>query len=697
MTLQKVEHVVHLMLENRSFDTMLGWLYENKAPAHNIPPAAAGDKYFGLQSINLNEFTNSVEDLDISSPPLRGTGGSSIPDIHPGEEFRHVNKQLFEKSEVASGDIPTMKGYMADYVAMLKAAKYSDDEIRKYADMVMQTFTPSQLPVLNQLAQHYAVCDEWFSSVPSQTNTNRAFALTGSSHGLVDNGFLEEEDNYVAKQLGAILGLGVGDDRFPDNTLFNVLDENGHKDWKVFWETSMVPQKISNLISKASRLKPVLEKLGPLGEKLVALLESLAPYSEYLTEVSSGELSSCYSYRLYEQLHKKIADLDSHFAKTEQFHEMARAGTLPKYSYIEPFWTISQTTVDSGLKRLVTAMGNDYHPPCNLNEGENYVKSIYESLIANEEAWNKTLLIITFDEPVGVFDHVKPPAAIPPWGDKRPDFNLQKNFKFDRFGGRIPAILVSPYIEKGTVFRSPTQVPYDHTSVISTVLDWCGLGDKVADFGERTANAPKFGHILVREHQRTDAHDIGFLNRQRQPGTPVRYGDRFRLKNQHGKYLTAFKRAGINDAMEVIPDDLRSIAFDLSLFQNFPTLADDAPVDLFCQKSGTADPVEIENNDWLRIGSDERGLGSYNYLGAWKDSHDCYYFNIYLRGEHAPKQQWQIQKVDQSEGPVKFGDKVYLVNQFFDNQRLSQDSRLGQGRWLTTRENGDYWIVEAVG
>ena len=98
----------------------------------------------------------------------------------------------------------------------------------------------------------------------------------------------------------------------------------------------------------------------------------------------------------------------------------------------------------------------------------------------------------------------------------------------------------------------------------------------------------------------------------------------------------------------------------------------------------------------VRIGSDEDGLGSYNYLGAWKDSHDCYYYNIYLRGEQAPKQQWQIKKVDNDSSPVKFGDKVYLVNQFFENQRLSQDDRLLQGKWITTKEKGDCWTIESV-
>lgn len=691
--MKNIEHVVHLMLENRSFDTMLGWLYDKKKPANNIPGAKYGDEYRGLQSINLNDFVNPVSAWDIASPPIRGTLGPSVPDIHPGEEFHHINMQLFGKNPVSDNDKPTMKGFMQDYAEMLKAGGYTDDQIRSQADMVMQTYTPTQLPILNQLAEHYAVCDDWFSSVPSQTNTNRAFGLTGTSHGLVNNGFLET--NKIAKQLGKYLGMGIGDDRFPDRTLWNALEECDHADWKVFWETSMIPEKISNLLKKAGDLEPLLGLLGEKGELLKLLLKALSPFTDYIHEISSGKLESCYSYRLYPQVNEKVPNVQSHFAKIDEFHAMARAGTLPKYSYIEPRWTIAETTVDRHFKRLFTTMGNDYHPPCNLTEGENYVKSIYESLIANKEAWNKTLLIITFDEPVGVFDHIKPPAAKVPWGNKDPGFDLQDGFKFNRFGARIPAILVSPYIQKSTVFRSTTEQPFDHTSVLSTVLNWCGLQDQISDFGERTAHAPRFDNVLTLNRPRTDAGEIGFLNRARKPGTPVKVGDRFYLKNQNGKTLNPFKRAGINNAMEIIPSSLESIAFDLSLMQNFPTLGDKGSVSLFFQ-SDDVDETVVNHNDILRLGSDEMALESFNFLGAWKDSHDCYYFNIYLRGEHAPKQQWQIQKVDQSEGPVKFGDKVYLVNQYFEGERLSQDDRWKQGKWITTRKDGDYWTIEPV-
>src|SRR5205807_10570483 len=104
-------------------------------------------------------------------------------------------------------------------------------------------------------------------------------------------------------------------------------------------------------------------------------------------------------------------------------HALARKGELPHFSMIEPQWTLA-INIDEKVKwydlhHAVQAMlwgiqGNDLHPPGDVRTGENLLANIYTSLSANQEAWNKTLLIITFDEHGGLFDHVPPPSAIPP-------------------------------------------------------------------------------------------------------------------------------------------------------------------------------------------------------------------------------------------------------------------------------------------
>ena len=76
--------------------------------------------------------------------------------------------------------------------------------------------------------------------------------------------------------------------------------------------------------------------------------------------------------------------------------------------------------------------------------------------------------------------------------------------------------------------------------------------------------------------------------------------------------------------------------------------------------------------------------------------HDCYYYNTYLEGKDEEKQIWTVQKVNKVDGPLRYGDQIYLVNQFYKDQRLTRDTRLLQGEWIATAKGGDYWTIEPV-
>ena len=137
---------------------------------------------------------------------------------------------------------------------------------------------------------------------------------------------------------------------------------------------------------------------------------------------------------------------------TNFFKFGAANGTLPAFSYIEPYWSISRATTGNSVgERLISALGNDYHPPSNLIVGEEFVKDVYTSLISNTDAWQKTLLLITFDEFVGTFDHytddLEPGVVLAPWGSDPPP-KCEEGFPFKRLGARAPTILVSPYVQK---------------------------------------------------------------------------------------------------------------------------------------------------------------------------------------------------------------------------------------------------------
>ncbi len=698
--MQNIEHVVVLMLENRSFDSLLGWLYEHDAPA-NFIPAVPGAPFMGLQTVNPDDFINTALNGTLSATPARGVKGFTVPDVDPGEEFAHVNTQFYGSPIPPPGAQIAMRGVLADFVAILQERGYSDADVRRMAAMTLQSFTPGQLPVLNQLARHYAVSDAWYASVPSQTNPNRSFLMCGTSNGMVNNGDLET--NPQARALEAVLGMAIGDDRVDAPTIFNALSTAG-VDWSVFWQTSYLPQKISTLLTGLPILIPLLAAAGfpVLAAAAAAALALLSPYTAYLNDLTSGELGSCYTWRLFPQIKDRIPDAAQHFQKLEDFHRLARGGQLPAFSYIEPFWSISHTTNDNPtFEKLVSVLGNDYHPPGNILVGEQFVKDVYASLIANRDAWTKTLLLITFDEFVGVFDHeteaLKPGVVQPPWGPNgRPPFKSPTGFKFDRLGARVPTIVVSPWVQKQTAFRSATGVPYDHTSVIATTLKWLGQDSQIPEFGLRTVQAPTFEGVLTLGQPRTDEADLAFLDAPRAIGDLVTYGGPFVLKNQDGDYLTTFYTTlKIAGGGSVIPDSVMGICVDLGIAACFPRLGGDQSA-VLAFVTPSADPApQIGDNTPVMVVSREVGLGPLNLLGAWADSHDCYYDDEYLEGDNAAKQTWVVQKLANTDQPLRYGDQIYLVNSFYQGKRLTRDTRwvVGSG-WITTDAQGDYWTIE---
>jgi len=611
-----------------------------------------------------------------------------------------------------------MRGFINDYVDVLKHERgCSDEQVIKYADQIMRSYTPDQLPVLNGLAKHYAVCDMWFSSVPSQTNTNRAFAFCGTSNGLVNNGFLEEGNQ--AKSIEEVVGYKLGDDRFNTKTIFNALAEN-KTSWKIFFRSGLLQDNIAKLIdvyrgqAGASTLFaiPVSWALSAfvLTGELIAAITLLAKgitdsSLSYLRSLSDSTVNSMYSFRLFSQI-KKIPEAESNCEKFENFHKAARAGKLPNFTFIEPVWSISpQSASSTSAANVLYHLGDDYHPPCNLDGGENLVKSIYSSLIANKQAWEKTLFIITFDEPVGSFDHVAPPAAVAPWGDGSPPQHLEEGFDYDRYGGRVPTILVSPLIEQGTVFRSTTAAPYDHTSLIATLLKWRGLSHLTREFGVRAERAPTFDNVLTRTVPRADAADVKFLHDGLKLGDPVKYFDSFCLRNEDGNYLSAFKEDWAEGA--VLGGVLASE--DAALTEFFPTLSGDInkATNLYC-----VNPVNRADNStiirhsgngalaehsYVKLISLDSGLGSYTVLGVWKDSRDCYYSNDYIEGDNDLKERWIINKATRdhdspADKTLRFGQKIVIESQRYPEWFLDKD-----GSYVKTTRTDAMWTILPVG
>jgi phospholipase C len=158
----------------------------------------------------------------------------------------------------------------------------------------------------------------------------------------------------------------------------------------------------------------------------------------------------------------------------KSFLEHAAEGKLPSVTWIDPNF------VDFNL--LGPAGSNDDHPPSDVKAGQDLVLKLYTALTSSPK-WSKTLLVITYDEHGGFFDHVPPPAA------------KDDSAAFRSYGPRVPALVVSPFIPRGSV----SSEIYDHTSLIKTILlRFCRKADgSIPNLGARVANANHLGGLLT--------------------------------------------------------------------------------------------------------------------------------------------------------------------------------------------------------
>ena len=184
---------------------------------------------------------------------------------------------------------------------------------------------------------------------------------------------------------------------------------------------------------------------------------------------------------------------DTRLQPMDEFYRVAKAGRLPFYSFLEPRYSDYEDE-----DRFISLQANDQHPNHDIRYGEHLIADVYEAL-RDSPAWPRTAFIIVYDEHGGTFDHVKPPAAAPPRKGERytdpADSRLQ--FGWDRLGPRVPAIIVSPLIEAGTI----DSTVYDHTTVFRTLRE---RDNNLKPLTDRDATANGLGHLFRRDTSRTD-------------------------------------------------------------------------------------------------------------------------------------------------------------------------------------------------
>ncbi|WP_430388877.1 alkaline phosphatase family protein [Dyella sp. 20L07] len=397
--LAAINHIVVLMLENRSFDHMLGFLYSDTG---NV--STAGQAFEGLTGNESNPGAAGAPPATVFriSPDTASTYFQ--PGADPGEGYAATNAQLFGSNTAPTPPVATNQGFVSNFAYTLgwEAKEKGAVLPGTVASDIMAMHTPATLPVLSSLARGFAVCDHWYSSAPTETLPNRAFVHAATSQGHMD----DVTKSFTAPSIFASLGkAGVS--------------------WMIYGYDA-----------------------------------------DPLARMSFPDL---------------VSAPDSNFGKFADFQATAAKGDLASYSFLEPSWGSS---------------GNSQHPNYDVALGEQLIHDVYYAL-RNSPAWNQTLLIITYDEHGGCYDHVPPPiGAIPP------DASIgEYGFDFKRFGPRVPTVLISPLIPAGSVLRVPMgTMPFDHTSILRTIEQRWNLPPLTA----RDAAAPDVSAALSLSVARTD-------------------------------------------------------------------------------------------------------------------------------------------------------------------------------------------------
>jgi phospholipase C len=390
--LDNLRHLVVLMMENRSFDHMLGSL------------KAVDPRIDGLTGTESNPDTTNTA---ITVQSLAEYQGQLDPD--PNHSFPAVDQQIFN-----GGTTPTMKGFIKSYFQERRDVSHSQK--------IMYYFKANKVPVLTRLAQEFAVFNRWFASIPGPTLCNRAFAHYGTSFG------------------------HVGMELFYINT-----------------------------------------KYKSIYQRLIDANHTAKLY--YFDQVSSSL-----------EVINLLKDQPKLFATYDQFLEDCEKGTLPEYSFVEPNY--SDHDGDDGA-----VIASDQHPDHHVGEGERFIASIYNAIHDNPALWASTALLITYDEHGGIYDHVLPPTCIPDGFVAQPkDTKTGKPFMFDRLGVRVPAILVSPWVAKGTVVDDGRV--FEHACIPATASKWLLPNFDNTQRSPREAAAATFLDLLTLNTMRTDAPEF---------------------------------------------------------------------------------------------------------------------------------------------------------------------------------------------
>jgi phospholipase C len=352
------DHLVVVMMENHSFDNLLGAL-----PISG-QPRARGLK-FSSGGVALN--SNPGPSGKVRSYPFPSTAqGSGV-----SQSWNATHQQI---------DGGKMDGFVR-----------STNSIQP-----MGYWTEEVLPFAYSLAKTFTLANRWFCSAPCQTYPNRRFLMAGTAYGNISTNT-----------------ESIKDPPPPNGTIFDRMHAYGVS-WRNYFtdlpQTAIIPS--------------IIEKYPT----------NITPVAQFYADCATGNLPS-------------VSFVDPEFGAVSEIGSI-----LKEVPGLEALGAKGETT------------GGDEEDPQDMSYGEDWAYTVMQAVM-HSPAWPRTLLIYTYDEHGGYYDHVPPPSAIAP--DSIPPQLGPEDVAggYDIYGPRVPAVVVSPYSKPNAV----TDVVHDHTSVLATI------------------------------------------------------------------------------------------------------------------------------------------------------------------------------------------------------------------------------------
>ncbi|HEY2106825.1 MAG TPA: alkaline phosphatase family protein [Candidatus Binataceae bacterium] len=368
--LNSIGTIVVVMMENRSFDHLLGYLSlpgPNRLAVDGIQDSAEWRRRFanpGPPNNFMYEAT-PLTFLHVADPP---------------HERSNIKIQLGERG--ADGAFP-MKGF-------IQSAGGNSQ--------VMQYYAADTVPITDFFSHNFALCDRWFAPLPAGTQANRLMAMSGQS----------AIDTNVSNPVN-----------FPDQQLaYDWLNQHQVR-WRVYHQ-------------------------------------GFFPFFAMMP-------------RWYPQM--VVGDEFRRFERLKLDFELETDATFPQVIFVEPKYTDSPHIGE----------GTDDHSPSSVLGGQALLLDIYNALISNPLRWRKTVMILTYDEHGGFFDHVQPlPIATKDPRGRYADFIST--------GVRVPSIIISPLVSPGKIYSQAL----DHTSILKFLGQKFGGGK----YGPGVDDRPGVGSVL---------------------------------------------------------------------------------------------------------------------------------------------------------------------------------------------------------